>query len=717
MAYAPLTGYLTQLITQSGQVASDYYIKFYIANTTTPLSMATDQTGGTLLAKAKFNNNGIPISNPLDNSTEFIPHLNQSYRLVVYLNAADADANNTAESYVNIPEIYPLLSESNVGTGADQIPLNRDLPSTNFEGISAAITAVVAAPINYPNNTGVATLSYRTASECAALSIDYPDGGASNYTIENIGSPDGHANHSAGTKQLSLAVNEVVKLKQFGCIGNNSFVNTLPAQAALNFINLTGVSLDIGFGFFKTGAIGLTTTKPISIYGLTEESSKFIFEGTNGLNFIQNNYDHFINLKYFSIQTNSVATGMGLTIDARPQLVTTDGVTLIQPRDVKRANIENIYIGGVTKDKSFVKCYDFISFGWFDMTGIRTRGLQPANQFTTSPLGDGIVIRGDGQPVEINITDWRGYYHKDCVRTPDAVEGLFIDKFNLVAVVNGFNLGKAAADSLGSADPSTLGFTITNGHVNGTGVHLDYGEKSNQNITSNLLCYVRNATFTTGDTNAVILRSGGNNTFNNLEVIVIDNLVSRSSFTPVKFEGQNTNSLNGLSVNIGLSTQIGALVDARTSEKCSFSNVSVAKGATGTVQNIYKTDNTTKNCYFSAPLSKILSDGMVDNGDTSVINTEDQNTYDIEYSYTGLIGMVGGSATETIGFGIPAWMLSKKSTNVSVSPSSLMGGAPFNVFYDEGASTDIAAVIKFYRNDGGNTTAGAVRINLKIKPG
>lgn len=127
MAYAPLSGYLTQLITQTGQVASDYYIKFYVANTTTPLSMATDQGAGTLLVKAKFNSNGMPISNPLDDSTEFIPHLNQAYRLVVYTSAGDADANDTASSYVNIPEIYPLLSASNVGTDTDQIPLNSDL--------------------------------------------------------------------------------------------------------------------------------------------------------------------------------------------------------------------------------------------------------------------------------------------------------------------------------------------------------------------------------------------------------------------------------------------------------------------------------------------------------------------------------------------------------------------------------------------------------------
>lgn len=102
MSYAPISGYTLQTITQGGEVASGYYLKFYEANTTTPLSMATDAAGGTLLVKAKLNDNGMPISNPLDNSTVFIPHLPSQYRMVIYTTEADADANNTASAFVNI---------------------------------------------------------------------------------------------------------------------------------------------------------------------------------------------------------------------------------------------------------------------------------------------------------------------------------------------------------------------------------------------------------------------------------------------------------------------------------------------------------------------------------------------------------------------------------------------------------------------------------------
>lgn len=135
MSYNPISGFTLQVITQTGQVGSDYYLKFYEANTTTPLSMATDSAGGTLLSKAKINDSGFPISNPLDNSTVFIPHVNTSYRLVVYMNEADADANDTASAYVNIPFVSTLLGASSVGTAAyldtgtepDDVPTNAQL--------------------------------------------------------------------------------------------------------------------------------------------------------------------------------------------------------------------------------------------------------------------------------------------------------------------------------------------------------------------------------------------------------------------------------------------------------------------------------------------------------------------------------------------------------------------------------------------------------------
>ncbi len=160
MAYNPISGFTLQIVTQAGEVASDYYLKFYEANTTTPLSMATDSAGGTLLVKAKLSDSGFPISNPLDNSTVFIPHMNANYRMVVYTSEADADANNTAAAYVNIPFVSTLVGASSVGTAAyldtgtaaGELPTNGDLPTF---GTAAEVDTGTGAS-NVPTNSDLA---------------------------------------------------------------------------------------------------------------------------------------------------------------------------------------------------------------------------------------------------------------------------------------------------------------------------------------------------------------------------------------------------------------------------------------------------------------------------------------------------------------------------------------------------------------------------------
>lgn len=122
MAYNPVSGAAIQYSKSNGQVADGYYLKFYVANTTTPLSMATDVTGDVLLAKCKLNDKGYPITNPLDNETVFIPYVNQSYRFVLYQNETDADNNDTASADANIADVPTLLaSDSGIVTPVESV--------------------------------------------------------------------------------------------------------------------------------------------------------------------------------------------------------------------------------------------------------------------------------------------------------------------------------------------------------------------------------------------------------------------------------------------------------------------------------------------------------------------------------------------------------------------------------------------------------------------
>jgi hypothetical protein len=96
MAYTPISNSVLQYSKNSGgAAASGYYLKFYASGTTTPISMATDSSGGTLLVKCQLNTLGYPINGSSD---VFIPHIDQDYKLALYENSTDADNNTLASA-------------------------------------------------------------------------------------------------------------------------------------------------------------------------------------------------------------------------------------------------------------------------------------------------------------------------------------------------------------------------------------------------------------------------------------------------------------------------------------------------------------------------------------------------------------------------------------------------------------------------------------------
>ena len=71
------------------------WIKFYDTGTTTPKSMATDSTGGTLIAKAQVNNKGFFET---AGGTVFIPFTDGFYDAYLFPTEAEADANDTSNA-------------------------------------------------------------------------------------------------------------------------------------------------------------------------------------------------------------------------------------------------------------------------------------------------------------------------------------------------------------------------------------------------------------------------------------------------------------------------------------------------------------------------------------------------------------------------------------------------------------------------------------------
>ena len=111
MAWTAISGIPPQFSTDDNDLAVDYWLKLYDSGTTTPYSMATDSTGGTRLAKCKVSSEGYFLTNPLDDTTVFIPHVDQDYRIVLYRNETDADNNTTANAAFNVDGIVQEVAQ------------------------------------------------------------------------------------------------------------------------------------------------------------------------------------------------------------------------------------------------------------------------------------------------------------------------------------------------------------------------------------------------------------------------------------------------------------------------------------------------------------------------------------------------------------------------------------------------------------------------------
>jgi hypothetical protein len=118
---------------------------------------------------------------------------------------------------------------------------------TTFTGLSDLVAAVAAAPSVYVVGDDVSTTSYRTQSECDALSITYPDGGGAEYVLvtSGTGTPDGGSFIDAGSRQLKLIIVGYTNPANWGVVlGSPAHDDTTYFQACLNY----GITTKLGVG-------------------------------------------------------------------------------------------------------------------------------------------------------------------------------------------------------------------------------------------------------------------------------------------------------------------------------------------------------------------------------------------------------------------------------------------------------------------------------------
>ncbi len=92
MAFAPIALTIPQYDRTN---LKNHWMKAYAQGTTTPLSMATDVTGGTLLVKCQLDTQGFPVT---AGAARFIPFINGDYDLWLFPTEAEANANDTTNA-------------------------------------------------------------------------------------------------------------------------------------------------------------------------------------------------------------------------------------------------------------------------------------------------------------------------------------------------------------------------------------------------------------------------------------------------------------------------------------------------------------------------------------------------------------------------------------------------------------------------------------------
>ena len=95
MAYLP-----AQQLSTTYEDYPGYFLKCYLQGTTTPLSMATDSTGGTLLAKAEVSSGGTVQIGFIKTAggAIFQPYLNSPYDAWLFPTSSEADVNDTSNA-------------------------------------------------------------------------------------------------------------------------------------------------------------------------------------------------------------------------------------------------------------------------------------------------------------------------------------------------------------------------------------------------------------------------------------------------------------------------------------------------------------------------------------------------------------------------------------------------------------------------------------------
>lgn len=177
-----------------------------------------------------------------------------------------------------------VLQDRNGVQQWDADPIISDQPVIQFSGLSSAVALVSANPENYPENSEISTISYRTKPECDSLAVPYPDKGGADYTIVPRSQHDQIRNYAnvngtcdkllSNGNVLLFSLKSFVDPFNFGAVANDNgldagFNSYTALQSSLDFAVTQRVSWKLGAGFYLTDS-----TLTVNLESITTESDR-----------------------------------------------------------------------------------------------------------------------------------------------------------------------------------------------------------------------------------------------------------------------------------------------------------------------------------------------------------------------------------------------------------------------------------------------------------
>lgn len=243
--WIPISGIVPQA-TKDGNQANGMVWKFYEVGTVTPLAVATDSTGGTLTTEFLLNTQGLATL-----STVVVePHVNSAYKIVLYLNQVDADADDTGSAFY-------ILDNISLGNAFKNIHASYDNLADALAGPDLAGSFVEWA--EYTSGKGVG-------------------GGRGQVVVANPGFNLINPLKSDGN-YIELILDSALKVSQAGALGDDTTDNSSAIQECIDYAGQTSVSLQDGKAriFFESGTYLVDTPLFVTTVG----NKSIIFEGAS----------------------------------------------------------------------------------------------------------------------------------------------------------------------------------------------------------------------------------------------------------------------------------------------------------------------------------------------------------------------------------------------------------------------------------------------------